>query len=446
MTFAIGIDVGTTHTKVIAVDITAGVTAALASAATPVVAERQGEAHRPAQILEVAVGLLRSVVQQLPADADVIALSVASVGEEVVLLDRSGSPIGDAIAWYDPRGLEQGQAFLAGEGGQLPLTRRWSPDATFSLFKLLWLSQHAPAQLEAATTWTDVGDYVLHGLGGELVMDWSHASRAGAFDVLERRWDRETVEHVGLDVAFPALAPGGTVIGRLRAEVAARVGLSTSVALVTGGHDHLCAAYGAGLRSTSELFLSAGTSEAHLSLMERPLEGEAAGGVDQGCYVDGDSWYAHVNIHSGHFFKQWRALLYGATDDEELYAELSAATPGDMSFEIVSGQRLGRLEAVPYDADRAMIMRAVLEGLARRSADIVSRLEGVAGHRYALILVVGHPARVPLWRHLRESAYRRPLARVVEPEATAFGAAVIAARAVEPDASAGLVATRERWS
>ncbi len=446
MTFAIGIDVGTTHTKVIAVDITDGASAALASAGTPVVAEAQGEAHRPAQILEVVVALLRSVVEQLPDGAEVVALSVASVGEEVVLLDHAGSAIGDAITWYDPRGLEQGQAFLAGAGGQLALTRRWSPDATFSLFKLLWLRQHAPAQLEAATTWTDLGDYVLHGLGGELVMDWSHASRAGAFDLLERRWDRETLEHVALDVAFPALVPAGTVIGRLRTEVAARVGLSTSVALVTGGHDHLCAAYGAGLRSTRELFLSAGTSEAHLSLLRRPLEGEAARGVDQGCYVDDDSWYVHVNIHSGHFFRQWRTLLYGATGDEELYAELSAAEPGGMSFEIVSGQRLGRLEAVPYDADRAMIMRAVLEGLARRSADIVSHLESVAGHRYALILVAGHPARVPLWRHLRESTYGRPLARVAEPEAAAFGAAVLAARAVDPHASAGLIAARERWS
>ena len=200
------------------------------------------------------------------------------------------------------------------------------------------------------------------------------------------------------------------------------------------------------MRSTRELFLSAGTSEAHLSLLRRPLEGEAARGVDQGCYVDDDSWYVHVNIHSGHFFRQWRSLLYGATGDEELYAELSAAEPGGMSFEIVSGQRLGRLEAVPYDADRAMIMRAVLEGLARRSADIVSHLESVAGHRYALILVAGHPARVPLWRHLRESTYGRPLARVAEPEAAAFGAAVLAARAVDPHASAGLIAARERWS
>ena len=87
------------------------------------------------------------------------------------------------------------------------------------------------------------------------------------------------------------------------------------VALVTGGHDHLCAAYGAGVRSTAELFLSAGTSEAHLALLDAPLGGEMAGRIDQGCFVDAGSYYAHINIHSGHFFKQWRRLLYGDVDE-----------------------------------------------------------------------------------------------------------------------------------
>ncbi len=43
------------------------------------------------------------------------ALCVASVGEEVVLLDAAGAAVGDAITWYDPRGLEEAVAFMAGQ-------------------------------------------------------------------------------------------------------------------------------------------------------------------------------------------------------------------------------------------------------------------------------------------------------------------------------------------
>ena len=241
-------------------------------------------------------------------------------------------------------------------------------------------------------------------------MDWSHASRAGAFDMVERAWDPATIEAAGIDIEFPRLVPGRTVIGTLEPALAERLGLRADVALVSGGHDHLCAAYGAGVRSTRELFLSAGTSEAHLSLLEAPLEGEAARGIDQGCYVDDDTWYAHVNIHSGHFFQQWRALLFDGIDDEDMYQAVAAAETAGISFDVTDDLRLGRLDSVPYDADRASIMRAVLEGLAQRSAAIIERLEAAAGQPYELVLAAGHPTRVPLWRELRRQAYDRPMA------------------------------------
>ena len=166
-----------------------------------------------------------------------------------MLLDGDHRPVADAIAWYDPRGTAEAGAFLAGPGASLRLTQDVPPDATFSLFKLLWIGDHQPADLARASSWTDLGDFVLLGLGGDLVMDWSHASRAGAFDPWARAWDRDTIAATGLDVAFPPLVASGTVIGTLAPDVAKRTGLPPGVRIVTGGHDHLCAAFGAGLRT-----------------------------------------------------------------------------------------------------------------------------------------------------------------------------------------------------
>lgn len=442
----LGVDVGTTHTKVLALDVESGHTLAVESATTPVVRNVDGEAHRPAQVLATVLTLMDAVVDRLPRDHRPRAVCVASVGEEVVLIDAAGAPVGDAIAWYDPRGLEEAAVFMAGPGGELPLSRRWPPDATFSLFKLLWLKGHEPAALKRATSWTDLGDFVLQGLGADLVMDWTHASRAGAFDIRARAWDPATIEAAGLGLAFPRLVPGRTVIGSLDREIARRIGLTGDVALVSGGHDHLCGAYGAGVRSTRELFLSAGTSEAHLSLLDAPLEGSAAEGIDQGCYVDEDTWYAHVNIHSGHFFQQWRALLFEGVDDGAMYEAVAAADASGIRFDVTDDQRLGRLADVPYDADAATVMRAVLEGLARRSGDIVDRLETAAGSPYELILAAGHPTLVPFWRALRARTYDRPMARVTEPETSAFGAAVMAAHALQGSDPTAVVAERDQWS
>jgi xylulokinase len=442
----LGVDVGTTRTKVLALDVESGDTLALESAPTPTQRDTDGESHRPAVVLDVTKTLLARVVDELPDRDRVAALSVASVGEEVVLIDADGQALGDAIAWYDPRGLEEARAFMAGEGGEVALTKRWPPDQTYSLFKLQWSRDHQPDLYAAAASWTDLGDYVLHGLGAELVMDWSHASRAGAFDISTHRWDAETVGAADLAIEFPRLVPSGTVIGTVAQAASSAIGIGLGVPIVSGGHDHLCAAFGAGLRSTGELFLSAGTSEAHLALLSAPLEGESGRGIDQGCYVDDHTYYAHVNTHSGHFFQQWRSLLFADADDVQMYAEAESATSGAITFDVADDLRQGRFDHVPYDAARGQLMRAILEGLARRSSSIVKRLERASGGPYELVLIAGHPTRVPLWRALREDAYRRNVAAVDEPETAAYGAAVIAARAVGAPGAEQLVARRTAWT
>jgi xylulokinase len=427
----LGIDVGTTHTKVLALDADSGERLALAATATPMTHRDAGDAHHAQDVLEAVVGLLVRVVAEVPSPARIAALCVASVGEEVVLLDADDRPTGETIAWYDQRGFAEAAAYLAGPGGEASLSRRWPPDRSLSLFKLLWTQRHRPAEMAAAASWTDLGDYVLLGLGGERVMDWTHASRAGAFDLRTRDWDVESLEAAALPLAFPRLVPSGTVVGTLRPEIAERVGVPHGVRLVTGGHDHLCAAFGAGVDSASDLFLSAGTSEAHLALLAIPiLDRGGRYHLDQGCFVDGDAYYAHVNIHSGHFFRQWRDLLYADVDDEGMYAEIVAAgRRSDVTFELLDDLRVGRLSSVPYDADRAALMYAILEGLAERSADIVAYLEEASGHRLERIVAVGHPPQVPLWRSLREQHYGRPVTVVDEPEMAAYGAARLAMRA-----------------
>ena len=93
----LGVDVGTTHTKALALDVAAGRTLALESAATPVRRDEAGEAHRPADVLETVLELIAAVARRLPPGSGADALCVASVGEEVVLLDGGGQPAADAI-------------------------------------------------------------------------------------------------------------------------------------------------------------------------------------------------------------------------------------------------------------------------------------------------------------------------------------------------------------
>ena len=61
-----------------------------------------------------------------------------------------------------------------------------------------------------------------------------------------------------------------------------------------------------------------------------------------------------------------------------------------------------------------------------------------------MLVAAGHPTQIPLWLALRGAAYERPVTVVTEAEPTAFGAAVLAAKALDPKMAANLVAGRER--
>ena len=61
----LGVDVGTTHTKVLALEVSSGGVLALETGPTPVARDADGEAHRPAEVLELVLTLASDVVGRL---------------------------------------------------------------------------------------------------------------------------------------------------------------------------------------------------------------------------------------------------------------------------------------------------------------------------------------------------------------------------------------------
>ncbi len=182
------------------------------------------------------------------------------------------------------------------------------------------------------------------------------------------------------------------------------------------------------------------------SMLVREVTQQGRFRLEQGCYVDGSSYYVHIASPSGHIFQQWRRLLYEGEEEQSMYAEVAAIPPGaeGVTFSLLDDPRLGRLDHVPYGTGRATIMRAVLEGLAERSAAIVDALEA-AGAGSLRVVAAGHPATIPLWRTLRAGVLARPLEIVTEPEIAALGAAILAARAIDATAADAIAASRARY-
>ncbi len=427
----LGIDVGTTRTK--SVLLGPDGSAVLAAAASPTPQRDAGgvAVHSPDAIREVVVDTARRALDEAGPEArDALSgIAVTSVGEEAVLLDAAARPVGDVPTWFS--GVGHGPARELGEelDRRAPVTGLRHPEYTVHV--LAWWARARAAQARRAVTLTDVGSWLLSSLGpGDLVMDHSHASRTGLFDAPTRSWRPEGLDVVGMGaLTLPRLVPSGSVVGELGAEAAARFGVAAGVPLVTGGHDHFCGALAAGARSPGDLFISAGTSEAHL-LVTDSLDPAATAGSEVGCFVTDRLFYLHAALPSGGLYLSWTRLLGldPATPLDVLLGEEPVGSRG-VRGQISPDRRLS-LSDVPLDVSAATLLRALMETTAVASRDMTRDLSRTAGRAVVQRLLAGTPAGSPAWREIRTAIGEGDAAFVDAQEATALGAAHLAVRGV----------------
>lgn len=435
----IGVDVGTTRIKALVYDPERRQALAVASIQTPVATTELGPVHHPAEILEAVAHVIGKVLAHASRSTGGIlpieAIAVASVGEEVVLVDERGQAVDDAPTWYNQLGQEEAPRLIEEAGGSFAWPLR--PDPTLSFFKLAWLSTHRRWAVGRAASFTDLGSYVTCSLAGlpaaSFVMDWSHASRTGFYSPKSHDWDHPLAARSGVVPGMlPRLVPSGSVVGPLGRLFADRWGITNDCLMVAGGHDHFCGAYACGVSQAGELFISAGTSEAQVVLSRSLPDRSGLDDIDLGSFVDSEHTYLHVAIPAGHLFGQWRALLYADTSDAELYRELEGVPVGSDGIRCLVDRRRWRmtLHNVPTTAGRAAVMRSLLEGLAIVAEQVTASLEVASGTQIVRVLAAGVPTRHRLWREIRAATCARPMSFVAVEEPSALGVALLAQRAV----------------
>lgn len=423
----IGVDIGTTRTKALVHDAETGERRIFA-AGTPVRASSDGDLRDADEVLQTVIAVVGEALTSL-SRADRLRLTgigVTSLSEEMVLVRSDGSSVGPMPAWYNTAGA--GAAVSAGI------------DPSFSWAKLRWaherivatsapFSEVSPADVATVTT---LNGYIADRLclAGRFAVDHSHASRTGFFDVADGVWRHDSFTESGWASALlPELVPTASEVGRLCAALAEEWGVP-AVPVALAGHDHFCGAYGIGVRGRGQLYVSAGTSEAHCLIMEQPPEGDLPAGVSIGRFVDGERFYLHRQLPSGHLYQHWRGLLSLEDVTAEHEARLLAARPiGSGGALLVPGYDTDtstRLLTVGATSDAVSLMRALLEGLACAARHVDLGLAEAAGLSVDSVLAAGIPTRSPVWREMRASLSPAPLWVSDEPEAAALGAALLA--------------------
>ncbi|MBV8456615.1 MAG: hypothetical protein JO122_08370 [Acetobacteraceae bacterium] len=375
----------------------------------------------------------------MPAGETVAGLAVASLGEACALLDAAGRPLGNIIAWFDRRSEEDAQRIPA---ERLFRITGLAPDPTYTVCKLLWTRRTTPALFARARRMLNVADWIAFRLSGEAATDFSLASRTACLDLGRRCWSVEFLREADIDIGLlPAIHPSGTALGQVRPDVLRATGLPGRPVIGVGAHDHICGWFAAGAMDEGVLLDSMGTAESILTAVRQPVtvqdivrQGYAQGAI--GC--DEPRFYLGGTINSSGGAVEWfRRLFAGDVAHQNLIEEAGSSPPGSNGMCFVPHlagagppfadmPACGALLGVTASTGRGDAFRAVLEGLAleaRSVRDAMTVLPGVAAPRS--VLVIGGHVRNRLLLEIKASVYRQELRVIAEPEATAFGAALL---------------------
>lgn len=432
--YVIGLDLGTTRCKAVALNADREVLAT-AAVSYPLITPGLGRAEQDAmEVWAGAATVLRTLMAQL-APRGALAIALSGAMHSLLLIGSDNEPLAPALTWADQRAVPQAHALRALVQPLELYQRTGCPaQALYHPARIRWWKAH---QLPQNVRFVALKDLVVYRLTGEWATDIGMASTSGLLDLRSYQWDAQALEVAGIQAAqLPPLVAPTHMVGRVSLRAAADTGLPAGLPVVAGTNDGATACLGAGAATTGETVITVGTGGAVRRIVNEPLLDEKA---RTWCYVLGTGrWLAGGAINNGGLTVEWvRARFYPDKETEPGYQQLFAdaarvaiGAEGVMMLPYLTGERSPHwnpeaqalLVGLRLAHGREQIARAALESVAFCIADVWN-LVGVGNKRARL---TGGITRSPLWTHILTDVLGIALLPSEAADASAIGAALLA--------------------
>ncbi len=443
MSVLVGIDVGTTATKGIAIDPD-GTVLARAEAEYALSTPKPGWAEQDPEDWWHAT---ESVLQKLKQEAgEPKGIGLSGQMHGLVALDESNRVLRPAILWNDQRTqaecdeIEQtvGLDRLIELTGNRALTGFTAP-------KILWLRHHEPDTYARIKHIALPKDYVRLKLTGEHATDVSDASGTLLLDVAKRRWSDEVLTALNVDRDWlPEALESPALSGHTK----------TGVPVAAGAGDQAAGALGVGVDRPGPLSIALGTSGVVFAALKQ-FAADPQARVHAFCHAVPQAWHAMGVMLSAAGSLTW---LHNVAAPDTSYDELlamadawPAGTENLIFLPYLAGERTphadpdarGAFAGLSLRHDRGALTRAVLEGVAFGLRDSLDLIDELGEKKPELGRISGGGARSDLWAKITASVLELPLQRVAVDEGAAFGAAILGgvAAGVWPSVQHGVAAT-----
>jgi gluconokinase len=428
----VGLDLGTTSAKAVAVDAELRVWASTARA-YPLHAPRPGWAEQTPD--DVTGAALRAMHDTMAAarehGADVRGVSISAAMHSVLGVAADGRPVTPALTYADSRAREQAAELRGTPKGIAVYERTGVPMHPMTpLLKLRWFGLHEPELLRSTARWISLKEYLLSRMGADVVVDHSLASGTGMFDLRERRWNDEALALAGVSEAqlSPLVAP--TTV--LQAD-------DVDVPVIVGGGDGALANVGAGALRPGVAALSIGTSGAIRVVARRPVTD-----VESRLFCNAlsdDMWVVGGAISNGGIVLRWLRDRLFSRDGmqpityEQLTAMADAVPPGCeglLFLPYLAAERAPRWDPSPRGALLGLdlrhgpghIIRAGMEGVSMQLRWVADAM-GESGCDVDSVRATGGFTASPVWVQILADVLGREVHVPDESEGSSVGAALL---------------------
>lgn len=405
----VGLDVGTTGVKAVAVS-ERGDVLARAERGYPLLTPQPGWTEQDPDEWSRATA----------AALDELGVEPVSVGYSgqmhgLVVLDKQDRVVRPAILWNDQRTAAECAEIEDVVGTQRVLELTGNPVLTgFTAPKLLWLRRHEPKAYARIRRVMLPKDYVRYRVTGDNATDVSDASGTLLFDVAERSWSEAMLDALEIPADWLPPARESTDVG--------------------GAGDQAAGALGVGIAAPGLASIVLGTSGVVFAALPKYAP-DPGGALHTFCHAVPRTWHSMGVMLSAAGSLQWLSTALGDVAADVLLREAAEWPPGceGLLFQpYLAGERTPHADPDARAAfvglslrhDRGALARAVLEGVAYGLRDSLELLRTV-GIEPAVGRASGGGARSTLWLEIVASVLDLPLERTAVEEGAAYGAALL---------------------
>ncbi|MBO7515096.1 MAG: xylulokinase [Lachnospiraceae bacterium] len=431
----IGVDLGTSAVKLLLMNEKGGIEK-IVSREYPIYFPQAGWSQQnPEDWYRETIAGIKELVSECDK-SQVAGISFGGQMHGLVILDKDDNVIRPAILWNDGRTYKECD-YLNNVIGKDKLSE-YTANISFTGFtapKVLWIKNNEPENFAKIEKIMLPKDYIAYMLSGVHCTDVSDASGMLLFDVKNKCWSKEMLDICGIKESQMAkIFESYETVGTLKADVAAQLGLSTSVKIVAGAGDNAAAAVGTGTVGDGNCNISLGTSGT-IFISSKKFGVDANNALHAFAHADGAYHLMGCMLSAASCNKWWMDDIIGTDAYAEEQKKITKLGENHVYFlPYLMGERSphndpnarGCFIGMTMDTTRADMTQAVLEGVAfalRDSLEVARSL----GIKIERTKICGGGAKSPLWKKMIANIMNLKVDVIASEEGPAYGGAMLAA-------------------